>query len=195
MAEYLALLGQLGLILVPLIVVVLFLVLLGTEFYIKRVVRGATLLIFWNPNREMVFNLVKTEGRQTVSVGEGTYTLIPERQFSVSYPFWAPSFMQERVPVYYFKPDGYEAIDPTVNGDVEKLMTAQMLRDVTDEAMLKATVKEAREAAEGVLATNRSFPLYILIACGLIIIMVGVDIYFQFQSFTLIQELGVAVLE
>ena len=112
MAEYFFLFLRLLLYMVPMGIFGFFALFVGLEIYIRRSVRGATLFVFWNPNREMVTKLVKTEDKQVVTLDSGTYTLHAEKQFSSGFPFWAPLWMQEKVPVYYFKPNEYEAIDP-----------------------------------------------------------------------------------
>ncbi len=180
--EYLNLFLQLLVYMIPMGLGTLLLVYMLLEVYIRSTVRGGTLFIFIDANRDMSWQMVKAKGKKTVEVGGGQYILMAERQFHSKFPYWAPTFMQETVPAYQFRHNEYEPIDITggKNGKGTALMTANMLRDINDEVMLIAMIKEARDAAEDRLMALRHLPLFILIGVAITMVSSFVGLYLNY---------------
>ena len=166
-------LGTLALYLVPTTLLMTFCLLIGAEIWIRRAVRGGTLFVFWDESRNMSYKLVKIGPSATVVVGDETYTIQADRRYLVQYPFGFPSFVQETVACYYFKDNFFEPIDPVESANTSQLVSAKMLSNLTDEAMLTATVREAREAAEGSLLPTRNLPIFIALGVGATAILSG----------------------
>ena len=184
-------LGTLALYLIPTGLLLCFLMLVAAEIWIRKSVRGGTLFVFWDESRNMNYKLVKVGASNTVIVGNETYTITAEKRYLVQYPFGFPSFVQETVACYYFKDNHYEPIDPVESANTNQLVSAKMLSNLTDEAMLTATVREAREAAEGGLVPSRQLPIYIAGGVLVAAVVSGVGVYFGYKTYTLIQELMV----
>ena len=163
--------------------------LVAAEIWIRRSVRGGTFFVFWDESRNMNYKLVKVGASNTVIVGNETYTINADKRYLVQYPFGFPSFVQETVAAYYFKDNHYEPIDPVESANMNQLVSAKMLSNLTDEAMLTATVREAREAAEGSLLPTRHLPLYIAGGVGISAVLAGVGVYFGYKTFQIIQEI------
>ena len=100
------------------------------EWYVKTKVRGGTLLVFIDANKQITRKLVIMGSRITADLilgnTNGTYVIDPEFKFEEDYPPGFPSLFREKVPTYYFMIRNYEplALDHkppiTMEGNKEK---------------------------------------------------------------------------
>ena len=162
--------------------IVTFIGVIAAEIWIRRNVRGGTLFVFFDQSRNQTHRLVKLGTRATVTLriggSEETYTVNADRRYLVQYPFGFPAWLQETVPAYYYVYNKVEPIDPVGASKHDELASARMLTQLTDETMLSAMVREAREAAEGQLVPNRNLPIYILVGVGINAVL-GIAILFM----------------
>ena len=100
---------------VPTVILIVFLLYVGFEYYLKKKVRNGTLLVFTDPNGVQRTRLVQLGGKlkANVDIGntKGSYIIKPEFMCRQEYPMGLPSFLRESVPVYYFNTIAYSPID------------------------------------------------------------------------------------
>lgn len=222
MGDYFSFILLLLAVLVPTVAVSGFVFIFAAEVWIRKKVRGGSLLVFWDSNRDQIHHLVQTEGLSVVFVENiGKVAIDPKKRYFSYYPFGFPKFMQQRVATYYFKVGEIEPRDPQADikdEEIDKafsdddqrviepidpadqkgytgIVTAKMLQDLTDEAMLSAIVKDAREAAEGILPNDRNMPMYILVVSGIGAIIAGVGVWLGWETLQGVELIIEAILK
>lgn len=155
-----------------------------TDVYIKKKVRGATLAVFFSQTKEETSELVRVGDDTSFTMGgdpddpeNPTYLIDPEKQL---FRYWPPAFprwIQQRVPTYYFKVDEPTAIDPTRQKS-HRIISPKMLSGIVNERLLKMSIKDAREQAEGDLRSHRKLPVYMMIGIAVTLVMVILNFVF-----------------
>ncbi len=116
-----------------------------TSFWIKKAVKNKVYAIFLEQNRQIARELIPTTGTEKIkSADGGDYLIVPKKTMWSYWPPGVPIWLQEVVPTCFYMRNQAEPFDPSDNKSV---ITANSLRYITDEGMLKQTWKEAAEAA------------------------------------------------
>ncbi len=153
------------------------------DVWIKRKVRGATLAVFYDLNREETSELIHVGDDSSFTLGDAddpenpTYVIDTKKQY---FRYWPPAFprwIQQRVSTYYFRKDDPVAIDPVAQESIRTL-SPRMLSGIVNERLLKMSIKDAREQADGDFSNRRKLPIYILIGIAVLIGLVGVNLIF-----------------
>jgi len=131
-----------------------------TMVWIRRNSKGKVFSIFIEPNREITSELITidTDGALTPekirSKDGGDYLISPDKMFWSSWPPGFPVWLREPIPSALYLRNRFEPIDPQGSRSIG---TARALRYMTDEAMLKQTWDDAREAlGEGSPAVKKN---------------------------------------
>lgn len=127
---------------------------------VRRNAQGKLWGIFVEPNREVTSELLSldltTPGKVNSTDG-GEYVVSPNRVFSFSWPPGYPSWVREPIPCCIFVRNQAEPIDPT---QTESIVTAQSLKYMLDEGMLRQTWLDARDSlGEGSAVVKKNLPL------------------------------------
>lgn len=153
------------------------------DVWIKRKVRGATLAVFFDLNREETSELVHVDDDSTFTLGDKddpdnpTFHIDTKKQYFRYWPPAFPAWIQQRVSTYYFRKDNPTAIDP-MGQDAIRSLTPRMLSGIVNERLLKMSIKDAREQADGDFSNRRKLPVYILIGIAVLIALVSIDLVF-----------------
>lgn len=183
-------------VLLPGIVGTLFFGILGFDVWLKVKTKGATLIKWWDSNREENAVLLKLGSNRSFVIGDPndpnspTFILDPEKQHFSFWPPGFPVFLQQRVTTYYYRDDQSEPIDPT-GVQLARVISPQGLTSMTNEAMLKVSLAEARENAEGGLLPFRKLPtliFYGVIVAGVASIASAIISWMSFQDQTALLE-------
>ena len=140
------------------------------DIWMKYHVKGKVSALFID-NKSIFGALLTIEDGNKVYYGKGDkremYVLDDKKQYLSLYPAGLPRMLQVTVRTYWYIRNVPNPVD--VTGKVAPL-TARMLRQISDEAMVKQTWKDVREAAGAVAQKKQSsMALYLLLACiGLI---------------------------
>lgn len=139
---------------------------------VKRAIHGRVLAVFVGKDRTIHSELVKLQSEK-FRYGEGDYLVLHHRIFWTRWPPALPDWMRETVPTLFYIHNQAEPIDPYKS---ESALTANALRYITDEGMLRQTWKEAREAV-GERMAGANITLYLAIASVVLTGVVGFLVY------------------
>ena len=136
------------------------------DIWLKFHTRGKVSALFID-NKSIFGALLTIEDGNKVYYGKGDkremYILDDKKQYLSLYPAGLPRMLQITVRTYWYIRNVPNPVD--VTGKVAPL-TARMLRQISDEAMVKQTWKDVREAAGvGVQKKASNLALYIVFAC------------------------------
>lgn len=157
------------------------------DVWIKRKVRGATLAVFYDNNREETSELVHVGDDSSFTLGNSddpenpTYVIDTQKQYFRYWPPAFPKWIQQRVSTYYFRKDDPVAIDPMGQESI-RILSPRMLSGIVNERLLKMSIKDAREQADGDFSNRRKLPVYILIGIAVLIGLVGIDLIFTIMA-------------
>ncbi|KKN55134.1 hypothetical protein LCGC14_0585060 [marine sediment metagenome] len=163
------------------------------DVWIKRKVRGATLAVFYDNNREETSQLIHVEDDASFTLGNKddpenpTYVIDTKKQY---FRYWPPAFprwIQQRVSTYYFRKDDPVAIDPMGQESI-RTISPRMLSGIVNERLLKMSIKDAREQADGDFSNRRKFPVYILAGVGVVIVLVAINLVLSIMTSGTISE-------
>lgn len=118
-----------------------------TVFWVRRKVVNKVYGYFIEPNNQVTRELIPmSDGTGKVqSKDGGDYLIIPTKVKWSKWPPGLPTWAQETVPSLFFTRNNPEPFDPQMQ---KTIITAQSLKYITDEGMLKATWKDAHDAAD-----------------------------------------------
>jgi hypothetical protein len=142
-----------------------------TLIWVRRNAKGKVYAFFVNENREITAELLEvTENGRIKAEDKGEYVVTPQKTFFFSWPPGFPSFVREPIPAVMYVHNNVEPFDP---GNSRAIVTAESLRYMQDEAMLRQTWLDAREAAGGVAFNKSNLTLYIIIGVALANMVMG----------------------
>ena len=148
------------------------------DVWIKKKTRGATLMVFFDTNREESYDLIKLSGDEsfvreyTTSEGkedEVRYVVDPSRQMARYWPPALPQFLQVKMATYYYMVGHAAPIDP-LGGSNLRLLSPRMLARLVNENLLTGLIREAREAV-GLVSQIGKIPLITLVLIGVMLVM------------------------
>jgi len=163
--------------------VILFIVL---DIWGKYAVRGKADAIFFEERsiwgRLLPIDTTKTEERIHLSKGENQedYLLQADRMFLTLWPAFLPRPLQQPVRTWVFVRGNPEPIDPS---NVKLTITSKSLRIMSDEALLKSTWKDMREA---VGLAQRKSPVFLLFLA--ILANVGISAIVLLEVLSLVKK-------
>ena len=140
------------------------------DIWLKFHTRGKISALFID-NKSIFGALLTIEDGNKVYYGKGDkremYLLDDKKQYLSLYPAGLPRLLQLTIRTYWYVRNVPNPVD--VTGRVAPL-TARMLRQISDEAMVKQTWKDVREGAGiGTQKKSSNMALYLVFAClGLI---------------------------
>lgn len=184
-------------VLLPGVVGTIFFGILGFDVWLKVKTKGATLIKWWDSNREENSELLKLGSNRSFVIGDPndpnspTFIIDTQKQHFSFWPPGFPVFLQQRVTTYYYRDDQSEPIDPT-GVQLARVISPQGLTSMTNEAMLKVSLAEARENAEGGLLPFRKLPtliFYGVLVTGVAAIASAVLSFMNYQSQTDLLEI------
>lgn len=126
--------------------VVMILTMAVTVFLVRRKTNNKIYIYFLEPNNQITRELVPVNGAEKVSSqGGGDYIITPAKVKWSKWPPGLPNWAQEIVPTMFCVRNNMEPFDPM---STRSAITANSLRYITDEGMLRATWSDAREATK-----------------------------------------------
>ncbi len=138
-----------------------------TIFWVRRTVKDKIYAFFVEPNNQISRELIPTDGTMKISARDGgDYILAPGKTKWSKWPPGLPSWAQEIVPTLFYMRNNPEPFDPL---QARSILTAQSLRHITDEGMLRATWRDAHEAA-GDGPTGSKWTLRLAVANSIVIV-------------------------
>ncbi|KKN33910.1 hypothetical protein LCGC14_0799030 [marine sediment metagenome] len=141
--------------------VLMFVVMGVTIFWIRRKVVNKIYAYFIEPNRQITRELIPVAGSDKVTSKDGgDYMISPARTMWSKWPPGLPTWAQETVPTLLYSRNNVEPFDPA---NREAIITAQSLRAITDEGMLRATWKDAHEAANEGKILGRNWTTWMIL--------------------------------
>jgi len=159
------------------------------DIWVKFHVRGKVFAFFID-NKSLSGALLKIEDGNKVFFGTGDkkemYLLDDSKQYLTLYPAALPRFLQVVVRSYWYVKNQPQPIDPK-SGTMSAL-TAKMLRQISDEAIVKQTWKDVREATGIQKAkSGSSLALYLVFGC---LALIAFNLYLTMQNGSSITELN-----
>jgi len=143
----------------------------GTALWIRRTVQGKVYAEFLEPNQQITRELIRVVGNEKVQASDGAdYVIVPSKVKWTKWPPGLPKWIQETVPMLYFVRNRPEPYDPMQQ---KAFLSAQSIRYITDEGMLRATWKDAREATEGRQLLGRRWSDWVVVVNTVLLIVVG----------------------
>lgn len=166
------------------------------DLYVKKKVRGATLIVVYNTNREKSTRILRLHGAQSFTLEKErfgdklppTYTIDPSRQIADYWPPGFPTFLQQRVATYMYREDSPEPIDPLALLNA-RIISPRMLTGLINEGMLGAITREAADRADGKLIGRRKVPMLILIISGIIAVVGALNLLVSYSMMTTVGEI------
>jgi len=149
------------------------------DIWLKFHTRGKVVALFLD-NKSIFSALLTIEDGNKVYYGKGDkremYVLDDKKQYLSLYPAGLPRFLQTIVRTYWYIRNTPTPID--VTGRVTAL-TSRMLRQISDEAMVRQTWKDVRESA-GVAAQKKAsnLALYLVFAS---LALIAFNLYLTMQ--------------
>ena len=135
------------------------------DIWLKFHVRGKVTAIFVD-NRSIFSALLTIEDGNKLYYGKGDkkeeYLLDDKKQYLTLYPAGLPRILQITIRAYWYSRNQSMPIDPT--GKPSPL-TAKMLRMISDEAMVRQTWRDVREAQGLNKGKASNLALYLVIGC------------------------------
>ena len=150
------------------------------DIWLKFHTRGKISALFID-NKSIFGALLTIEDGNKVYYGKGDkremYLLDDKKQYLSLYPAGLPRFLQLTIRTYWYLRNVPNPID--VTGRVAPL-TSRMLRQISDEAMVKQTWKDVREGAGvGTQKKSSNMALYLVLAC---LALVALNLYLTMQN-------------
>ncbi len=149
-----------------------------TIFWVRREVKDKIYAYFIEPNNQISRELIKTDGTMKISAKDGgDYILAPSKTKWSKWPPGLPSWAQEIVPTLFYTRNNPEPFDPE---KARSILTAQSLRHITDEGMLRATWRDAHEAAGDSIGGSK-WTLRLAIINSVVIVSLIVTVGFMYK--------------
>ncbi len=150
------------------------------DIWVKMHTKGKIVALFLD-NRSIFGALLTIEDGNKAYYGKGDkremYLLDDKKQYISLYPSGLPRILQAPVRTYWYIRNQPNPID----GSAKAIpLTSRMLRQISDEAMVKATWKDVRESV-GVGAQKKSsnMALYLVFAC---LALIAFNLYLTMQN-------------
>lgn len=146
----------------------------------------------WDSNRDEEFFLMKLKGLGNFKLKLGddelTYVVDKNKQHFRMYPYWAPKWMQVRLPTYYFDRENTTALDPT-GQEAIRLISPTMLGSLINQNTLSVMARVAKDTAEQVLGHVRKIPLFTFIVVLIILALVIWNVIVAYQTGARIEQI------
>jgi len=172
--------------------VVLFFIMVGMMFWVRKAVQDRLYCIFLSANRQMRGKLLKAQSDETIVVGSDAdapkYLTHSSKQFWSFWPPGLPRFVQEPVPTLLYVSGNAEPLDPY---DRTALISPESLRKISDEAMLKQTWKDVRETLGIRPAFGNNMILLILVVLAMV--LSGVAAFLAFSNISKLEAIATAL--
>jgi len=158
--------------------------------WVKRAAKGKVYAFFFEPNREVSTELVNVgvEGNpeRLKAKDDAEYSIVPDRTFWFFWPPGFPQFVKQPIPALIYNRNKPDPISPDSQVSV---VTAQSMRFMLDENMLRQTYKDARDAvADSKTFSKTNWQLWILGVVVLLLIGIGYMSFVSFQTILNIKQ-------
>ncbi|KKK66083.1 hypothetical protein LCGC14_2967680, partial [marine sediment metagenome] len=123
-------------------------VLMILVIWVKRAAKGKAYAFFFESNRQLTNELITVgvdgNPERFMAKDEAEYIISPQRTFWYSWPPGFPDWVKQPIPCAIYQRNKPDPIDHTAGP--ESLVSAQSLKYMMDENMLRSTWKDASEA-------------------------------------------------
>ena len=151
----------------------------ASMFWVKSAIKGKVYCHFLSENKQLQSRLLKPSANVIVVEESGVarkYLTHPSKLFWSYWPPGFPKIIQEPVPSLFYISSSAEPLDPF---DQQSLISPESLMRMSDEAMLKQTWKDVREASG--LRAKPKIDTLLLLLIGLAFAASALSAYFGYS--------------
>lgn len=157
--------------------------------YVKQASKGRMYAVFYEKSREIAGELitigVNDNPERFQSPNGGEYVIDAKKTWWYYWPPGFPRFVQQPIPALSYLRNDPSPIDP--DGSSEPSVTAMSLQYMMDEAFLRTTWRDAKDAIDEERVTGKNNILIWMLAATIGLLVVG--LYFGWQSYNHLSEL------
>lgn len=186
--------GALFFIVLPAGLLMFFMMAVFFALYIRIKAKDAILVRLWGVSKFEKTMLIKLKGKDfwyllkdETDPKNKKFIVDPTFQHFCSWPGGMPGFMQTTLPTYYYRDDQSEPLDPR-GLKMARVISPEMLNAMTNDAVMEASMRDARLAAEGQLTGMRGTPTLILIGVAVTLVVGIIGAVLSYMSFKDLKE-------